>query len=187
MSRMIKGMVIDDLRRRLAGVEAAVVVNVIGLDSEKSFTIRKKLREKNMNLLVVKSSLAQKACEGTPLARLFDGVSGSCAILWGGEDFVSLVKDAVKLDKGAEFEQFKAKGAVLDGEAISGEKLKEVAKWPNRAEQLSILSGQILAPGARLLGAILAPGGALASQIEKKSEGGEEPASEPPAEPAAGA
>ena len=68
-----------------------------------------------------------------------------------------------------------ARGGVLDGEKLSAEKLKEVSKWPNRTEMLSILSGQLLSPGANLSGALLGPGGKLASQIKKKSEeeGGE--------------
>ena len=42
--------------------------------------------------------------------------------------------------------------------------------WPSRTEQLSILVGQILSPGATLSGQLLGPGGKLASQIKKKSE-----------------
>jgi hypothetical protein len=64
----------------------------------------------------------------------------------------------------------------MDGERLSPERVREIAKWPNRLEQLSILSGQILSPGARLVSQIIGPGGALASQIEKKAEGEESPA-----------
>jgi hypothetical protein len=41
-------------------------------------------------------------------------------------------------------------------------------------EQLSLLSGQILAPGAKLASQLIGPGGALASQIEKKAEEGDD-------------
>ena len=98
---------------------------------------------------------------------------GSLAVVWGAEDFVSLVKEVTKLDQGQEFAKFQARGGVMDGEHLTPEKVKEISKWPNRQQQLSILIGQILSPGARLLSQINAPGGALLSQIDKKAEGAE--------------
>jgi large subunit ribosomal protein L10 len=84
---------------------------------------------------------------------------------------------------------------VLDGEKLDAEKLKAISKWPNRLEQLSILLGQILSPGATLLSQLSSPGGALVSQIkevEKKGEGkngegtsGEAKSEEPQAPPPA--
>lgn len=181
MSKYVKDLVADDISRRLEGVEDAVLVNVIGMDSESSYQLRRDLRAKNIHLLVVKNSLARRACEGTSLLPAFEELQGSTAIAWGGEDFVSLVKELVQLDKAKPHPAFEARGGVLDGERLSAEKLKEVSKWPSRTEMLSILSGQILNPGATISGALLGPGKLLASQIKKKSEeeeGGESPASE---------
>jgi ribosomal protein L10 len=91
-------------------------------------------------------------------------------VVWGGEDFISLVKEVTKLDKSKEFDKFKARGGVMEGEQLTADRVREISKWPHREEQLSIVSGQNLSPGAQLVSQLLAPGGALASQIEKKSE-----------------
>ena len=174
MSKYVKNLVIEDMRRRLKGVNDALVVNVIGLDSGKTFLLRKKLREKKIQVFVVKNSLAKRATEGTTLGPAFDDVEGSLAVCWGSEDFVSLVKEVVAIGKTGDFEKFETRGGVLDGERLTAEKVAQISKWPNRQEQLSILLGQILSPGARLLSQLSAPGGALASQIkevEKKQEG----------------
>jgi ribosomal protein L10 len=128
------------------------------------------LREKDIELLVVRNSLAKRATEGTPLAPAFEGVEGTLAVVWGGEDFISLIKEVTKLDKSKDYEEFEARGGVMDGEQLSADRVREISKWPNREEQLSIVSGQILSPGAELASQLVAPGGALASQIEKKSE-----------------
>ncbi len=64
----------------------------------------------------------------------------------------------------------------MDGEQISADQIAEVAKWPTRTEQLSLLLGQILSVGSRLNGQLIAVGGALASQIAEKAKGGEEEA-----------
>ena len=71
-------------------------------------------------------------------------------------------------------EAFQTRGGVMDGEKLTAERVKEISKWPSRQEQLSLLSGQILGPGASLLAAIVGPGGTLASQIKQKSEEDEE-------------
>ena len=101
-------------------------------------------------------------------------LEGSLAICWGGEDFVSLAKEITKLnDDGESYESFVTRGGVMDGEVLSPERVKEISKWPSRAEQLSLLVGQILGPGAQLAAAMKGPGATLASQVKQKSEGDE--------------
>jgi large subunit ribosomal protein L10 len=176
MSKQLKDLIASEVRTRLSGVNDALLVNVIGLNSSNTFNLRKELRSKNISLLVVKNSLARRATEGTPLSRAFDESEGSLAVVWGGEDFVSLAKELVALHKKPEFEKFTARGGVMEGEKLSPEKVTEISKWPNRAGQISIVMGQALSPGAKLLSQITGPGGKLLSQVKKKSEGEETPA-----------
>jgi len=176
MSKQLKDMIASDIRKRLTNVNDALLVNVIGIDSLNTFNLRKELRSKNIHLLVVKNSLAKRATEGTPIARAFDSYEGSTAVVWGADDFVSLAKEIVALVKKPEYEKLTAKGGVMDGERLTAEKVTDVSKWPNRVGQISILLGQILAPGSQLLSQINAPGGKLLSQIKQKSEGEEAPA-----------
>ena len=173
MSKLLKDMTVAEYKKRLAGVTDAVLVNVIGLNSLNTYLLRKELRGKNLNLLVVKGSLARRASEGTNLVKAFDGGEGSVALVWGGEDFVALAKEMVAIHKKPQFEKCQPRGGVMDGEKLSAEKVQEVSKWPSRTQQISALLGQILAPGANLLSQLKSPGGLLASQIEKKSEGEE--------------
>jgi ribosomal protein L10 len=170
MSKTLKSLTVAEYSRRLAGVSDALLVNVIGLDSLNTYLLRKELRNKKLNLLVVKTSLARRATDGTKLAAAFDVGEGSLAIVWGGEDFVSLAKEIVELARRPEFEKFQTRGGVMDGEPLTKEKVAEVSKWPSRTQQIGILVGQILAPGANLLSQINAPGGLLQSQLKKKSE-----------------
>lgn len=176
MSKQLKNLIAEEVKQRLAGVNDALLANVIGLDSTNTFALRKELRSKNISLLVVKSSLARRATEGTPLGKAFENNEGSLAVVWGGEDFVSLAKELVAIHKKPEFEKFTAKGGVMDGEKLTAEKVTEVSKWPNRAGQISIVLSQVLSPGAKLLSQLNGPGGKLLSQVKKKSEGEESPA-----------
>jgi large subunit ribosomal protein L10 len=176
MSKQLKDMIASEIRKRLDGVNDALLVNVIGLNSSNTFNLRRELRSKNINILVVKSSLARRASEGTPLAKAFDESEGSLAVVWGAEDFVSLAKELVELHKKPEYEKFTSKGGVMEGEKLSAEKVTEISKWPNRAGQISILLGQALSPGSKLLSQITGPGGKLLSQVKKKAEEEEAPA-----------
>jgi ribosomal protein L10 len=173
MSKQVKELLTRDLTRRLDGVPDCVVANVVGMDAISTTALRKRLREKNISVMVIKNSLARRATEGTSLAPAFEGLSGTAAVVWGGEDFISLVKEIVELDKDPAYEEFVARGGVMDGEALDADKVRQMSKWPNRLEQLSILSGQLTAPWTRLQSQLLGPGGQLASQIEKKSKDGE--------------
>lgn len=176
MSKFVKDLITKDLRSRLEGVEDALVVDVIGLKNDKNVALRQRLRKKNIHLLVVKNSLARRATEGTRLERAFEKTAGTMALIWGGEDIISLAKEVISIAEDKNFEPFAPKGGVMDGQPLAGDQVKAVSKWPNRLEQLSILSGQILSPGAMLSSQLLSAGSKLASQIEKKSEGEEQPA-----------
>jgi large subunit ribosomal protein L10 len=173
MSKYVKNLVVDHIRRQLGSVHDALLVNVIGLDATTNHRLRSELRSKKISLLVVKNSLAARAMLGTPLAGMFDGVAGTAAVCWGSEDIVSLAKEVTRLIAGGHYTRFEARGGVMDGEQLSPDQVAAVAKWPSRTEQLSILVGQILSPGAALLSQLGSVGGALASQISQRGEGAE--------------
>jgi ribosomal protein L10 len=183
MSKYVKSLITDHLRDRLQNVHDALLVNMVGLDANTNTRLRAELRRKNIQVVVIKNSLAARATEGTPLAPLFQGVAGTAAVCWGGEDIVSLAKEISKLAKDDKLKPFEARGGVMDGERLTAPQVEQVSKWPSRTEQLSILLGQILSPGAVLVGQLNSVGGALASQIKQK---GEEAEGEPKSEEAEG-
>ena len=175
MSKFVKEHLTNDLSKRLDGVEDCLVADVVGMDANTTTLLRKQLREKNISLMVVKNSLARRATEGSTLGPAFEGLDGTAAVVWGADDFISLVKEVNRLDKDEEeFDGFTARGGVMDGEKLTPEKVAEISKWPNREEQLSMLVGQILGPGGGLVAAINGPAGTLAAQIKTVEEKAED-------------
>ena len=170
MSKYLKKLVSGYLSDRLKGVEEALLVNVVGLSANQTVVLRRQLRDKNIQLMVVKNSMAKRATEGTPLGHAFEEAEGALAIIWGHEDIVSLAKEVDRYSRDADFTGFRARGGVMDGETLTAERVREISSWPSREEQLSILVGQILSPGAELSAQLIGPGGALASQVEQKSK-----------------
>ena len=170
MSKYVKNLISENLRERLQGVDEALLVNMVGLDANANNRLRAELSGKDIRVMVVKNSLAARAVAGTPLGMMFEGLTGTSAICWGGEDLVSLAKEVARLAKESEYAAFEARGGVMEGERLTAEQVVEVSKWPNRAEQLSLLVGQVLGPGGKLASQLKGPGGALASQIGKLAE-----------------
>jgi large subunit ribosomal protein L10 len=170
MSKYVKNLIAEHLRERLDGVSDALLVNMLGLGVNANNQLRTELESKGIQVMVVKNSLAARACEGTSLAPMFEGLTGSAAICWGSEDVVSLAKEVVDLAKKDEYEAFHPRGGIMDGESLTSEQVAEVSKWPTRAEQVSILVGQLLGPGGKLAAQLVGPGGALVSQIKQKAE-----------------
>ncbi|MEN6457430.1 MAG: 50S ribosomal protein L10 [Thermoguttaceae bacterium] len=181
MSKYVKNLVTENLRSRLKGVDNALLVNMVGLTAKTNTALRATLRGKNIQVVVIKNSLAARAAEGTPLAPLFAGLDGTAAVCWGSEDIVSLAKEITNLVKDDKYKPFEARAGVMDGERLSAAQVAEVSKWPSRTEQLSILMGQVLSPGANLASQLTSVAGALASQIEQKGEGDEPAPAEAPA------
>jgi len=81
-----------------------------------------------------------------------------------------LAKEVATIADGKEFANFVPKGGVMEGTKLTADEVKAVSKWPSRGEQLSLLMGQILGPGATLSAQLLGPARKLASQIKKKGE-----------------
>ena len=129
MSKFVKDMITKDLRNRLNGVEDALLVDVIGLKNDKNVALRQRLRKKNIHLLVIKNSLAARATQGTRLEKAFDNTGGTMAIVWGGEDIISLAKEVITIADDKNFAAFAPKGGVMDGQSLAAEQVRAVSKW----------------------------------------------------------
>ena len=123
-------------------MEGALLVNVSGMNPNASMKLRRELREKSIHLQMVKNSLAKRAADGTPLASAFEELNKPTAVVWGGEDIVSLAKEVVRLAKIEAYAPFGPLGGVMEGERLTDDEVIGVAKWPSRKEQLSLLVGQ---------------------------------------------
>lgn len=170
MSKFVKNIITEELKKRLAGVENALLVNIVGMEVNDSNRLRSALAAKDIRVMVVKNSLAARATEGTSLSAAFQGLTGSTAVCYGATDIVALAKELVKVSKDKQFAKLALLGGVLDGEAFAADKVVEISKWPTREEQIAILVGQIVGVGSKLSSQLLSGGANLASQIKQLAD-----------------
>jgi len=175
MSKTIKSMILSEYRERLEGCDNATLISIRGVSSNDTNKIRKKLRDKKIQVSVVRNALVRKAFDGTGLAGLEPLLQGATAMAYGGESVVHVAREIVALM--AEFPSIELKGAILDGTLFKGKDgVKELSGFPTREEALSQTVTLILAPAGKLVSQTKGPGSALASiikSIEEKLEKGE--------------
>lgn len=168
MSKFVKNIITEDLKRRLDGVDNALLVNVVGMKVNDSNSLRATLAEKGVKVMVVKNSLAARAFADDPLGPAFDGLTGNAAVCWGASDIVALAKEVVNVTKDKRFAKFSILGGVMDGESFAAPQAVEISKWPTREEQIAILLGQITGVGSKLSSQLVACSSNLASQIKQR-------------------
>ena len=97
MSKFVKNIITEDLKRRLDGVDNALLVNVVGMKVNDSNSLRATLAEKGVKVMVVKNSLAARAFADDPLGPAFDGLTGNAAVCWGASDMSRLPRSSMLL------------------------------------------------------------------------------------------
>lgn len=168
MSKRIKNMVLEDLRKRIGSTRDFLVVDASALAGPKANTLRVKLLKQNIRMLGVKNTLAVKILKDLGLEAVAPYLSGPSTLVYGSTDVVALSKEVAKSAK--ENEKLKIKGGVVEGRGLDTAGVDALSKSPSREELLSKIAGMILAPGANLAALVGAPGANLAGLVKSVSE-----------------
>jgi ribosomal protein L10 len=184
MSKPVKALIRDELTRRLEGVTSLAIVGLTGVDAITTTNMRKRLREQDIRLLVIKNALAKQAFKNIDLEVACDLLDGPCALAYGGDNVVSLVRELLDIKK-EQANELVVKAAVMDGEAFGPDRIDALSKFPTRDEAIGTIISCALAPGMKAAACILAPGSKIASLVKTIEEShDDEVAEEAPAEEA---
>ena len=175
MSKYVKGLIQQELENKFSGVSEFLVLETRGVDGNENNEMRGVLKEKGINLTVVKNAMMSRAMESMDMGgatTLF--LEGPSAVAYGGDSVVDIAKEVSNWAK--KIDAIKFKGAFVDGSALDADGAAALAKMKSRVE----LQGDVVmlanAPGSNLAGAIAAPGGIIAGCIEALVEKLEEAA-----------
>ena len=167
MSKPLKRLMSDSLRQRYDGVNSACVVDLTGLDVQKTQQIRRGLAEKRMRLEVLKNSMARLAFKQGPLSPLADRMIGPCALVTGGDSIVEVAKALMHWSK--EFSQVTLKNAIYEGDPDLLT-IEQVSKMRSRRELIGEIATLIGSPGRALSGCIQSPGGKIAGCLKAMAD-----------------
>lgn len=141
-----------------------VVADYRGLSVPDMTELRKKARESDVYLRVVRNTLAKRALEGSIFECVNDTLTGPLVFGFAKNEPGA----AAKLFKefGKENEQLEVKALSLSGALYDASQLDAVASLPNRDEALSKLAATLLAPATNLARLLSEPSSKLARALD---------------------
>jgi len=168
MSKRLKTMMVDELRRGYEGAEHCVVVDVHRAGGEESVALRRYLAERGVRLRTVRNSIAVRALAELGMGEVERYLRGPCALASGGEDLLSLARALV--DCAREHQVVELRGAVCEGQPLEAERVKELAGIGSLEALLAAVVGVLQAPLRQVVGTVAAPLSGLASVVKQAAE-----------------
>jgi large subunit ribosomal protein L10 len=143
-----KQATVSEVAAKLAGAQAIIVAEYRGLDVERITQLRSKARKSGVYLRVLKNTLARRAVQGTPFAKLSEQMIGP--LMYGiSTDPVAGAKVLSEFAK--ENELFVIKAGAMPNAVMSAQDIKALAQLPSREELIATLLGTLQAPMTKLV------------------------------------
>jgi large subunit ribosomal protein L10 len=196
-----KERIVSELAAELGSAETLIVADYRGLTNKQLEGLRDQLLDHGARFRIVKNTLTRRAAEQAGAAELLEMLEGPTAIAFveSAGDPAAVAKALATTAKTTNL--LMLRGAVLEGRALSGEEVTELATLP----PVDVLRGQVVgvlvAPVTQLVALLSAPlrdlHGLLDARIKQLEEQGdtslsaaeaaqtEEASPEPAGEPAA--
>lgn len=157
---------VEELKRLMEGATITVSADYRGLRVQEMNQMRRRLREANVEVRVIKNSLLRLAAEQMGMSGLMEIVEGGpAALVLGREDVIDAAKAVMEYANSAP-PTFAIRGAFLDGQVVQAADLVGLAQLPPKPVMLAQLAGQLQSPLAVFTGLLDAPVRELASLLQ---------------------
>ena len=150
LKRHEKETFVEALRGDFAKSQHAILVDFRGITVPAVTEFRRKIRMSGGHYKVIKNTLAVRALEGTPLAKLKDSFVKTTAIAYCENDPVALAKVVVDFSK--DHPQIVVRSGLVSGtDVLDASGVKALSTMPGLPELRSMLLGVLKAPSAKLV------------------------------------
>lgn len=185
MNRDEKAAVIDRIAGELEASQAVFAVDYRGITVSQVADLRAKLRAADATFSVVKNSLTERAADKAGAEALKSVLEGPTALTFVRGDAAAAAKALSDAQRVTEVLAFK--GGLMDGQVVSPDDIRAIAKLPSREVLYAQLVGTVAAPLnglARTLNALIS---GIAVQLGQIRDQGLVGGAAAPAEPEAAA
>jgi len=144
-----KKAIVADVNETATSALSLVIADSRGVTVGAMTALRKKARENQVTLRVVRNTLAKRALEGTEFECINDSLVGPSLFGFSMEDpgaAARIFKDFAK-----ENEKFEVKALAVSGQMLGADQLDVLAKLPTRDQALSMLMSVMKAPVTKLV------------------------------------
>ncbi len=146
-----KHEIVSEVKNRFEWANLAVLAQYRGVNVAGMSDLRKQARHTNVEIRVVKNTLAKRAVEETEFECLRDSFEGPLAIALSN-DPVAAAKLISEFSK--KNEKFKFQAGAMNGVMMDADQFKQIATLPSREELLAKLVGTAASPISSLLGVL---------------------------------
>lgn len=140
---------VDDLREILMSSKAAIIADYRGLNVKSISTLRKRLRDADAGIRVVKNTLLKRAAEGMPAEKLVSDLEGPTALAYSSNDPVDVAKTITAFVR--EFKILKVKGGIAEGQLMDAAQVQALSTMPPRQVLIAQVVGGLQGPVASLV------------------------------------
>ncbi len=144
-----KKSIVAEISETATDALSLVVADARGVNVTDMTDLRKRARENNIVLRVVKNSLAKRAFEGTDFACLNEALSGPSLFGFSMEDpgaAARLFKDFARQN-----DNFEVKVLSVSGQMLESSQIEVLALLPTREQALAQLCSVMIAPVTKLV------------------------------------
>ena len=144
-----KQAIVAEVNETASNALSAVLADYRGVDVDSMTALRKEAREQNVQVRVIRNTLAKRAFEGTEFECMNEVLLGPNILAFSIEDpgaAARIFKDFAK-----ENEAFEIKALSVGGKLLSADQIDALAKLPTRDQAISMLMSVMLAPITKLV------------------------------------
>src|SRR5215212_10129627 len=145
MNKEQKTAVVDEIAAQISNADAIFAVDYRGTSVPQAAALRAKLRDADTTFRIVKNSLTERAADKAGADTLKELLEGPTAFAFVRGDAAAAAKALNDFTR--EQATFQFKGGVLDGEPLSVDEIKAIARLPTREGLNGLIQGLALQLG----------------------------------------
>ena len=168
MSKYVKELMMDQLRRDFDETRSVLLLDLGGLDAISETQLRHDLRKKSIRIKVLKNTLAGRIFDEIGLGGLKRYLEGPSVAAWGGDGVAELAKEISSQVK--KLQKPTIKGGAVDGEVIGPDQVEVITKLPSREELIARVVSLALSPVRNVVTLANSPASRLAGQLQAIAE-----------------
>ena len=169
MKKEVKDTIITELGQKIQEFPHFYLVDVTGLDAEKTSNLRRKCFKSEIKMVVVKNSLLHKAFEASDIdfSELYGSLKGTTAVM-----FTNVANVPAKLLKEYEKEGVPALKAAYAEESfyVGADKLAELASLKSKNEVIAEIVALLQSPAKNVLSALQSGGDTIHGVLKTLGE-----------------
>jgi large subunit ribosomal protein L10 len=164
-----KAQVVENLTKRIADSTIAVSTDYSGLSVAETNKLRKMLRTKDVEYVIVKNTLAYIAADSAKKSQLKQIISGPTGMIFGYGEVVDAVKILTTFIKDTDSD-ITIRGALMGDRHLDIKEIEALSRLPGKTELLTKLVGQLNGGIQGLVYVLNSPINGLANVLQRHIE-----------------